>query len=86
LSVYTTQYTCNNCIQTVNGERWKNSAFVCVVNMLTQLLLANWLENVRNFNRTNKTAVRTELSLRCSYFWGVVLCHWVIGTECFETA
>jgi pyruvate-formate lyase len=86
LSVYITQYTCNECIQTVNGEKWKTAAFVCVVNVLTQLLLATWLENVRNLNRANKPAVRMELSLRCSYFWGVVLCHWVIGTERFETA
>ena len=86
LSVYITKDTRNEYIQTVNGERWKNTVFVCAVSMLTRLLLATWLENIRNFNRANKTAVRTELSLRRSYFWGVVLCHCVIGTERFEIA
>lgn len=86
LNVYITKYTHNEYIQTVNGERWKNAAFFCAVNMLTLLLLATWLENLRNFNRANKTAVRTKLSLRCSYFLGVVLCHCTIGTERFETA
>ena len=68
LSVYITKDTRNEYIQTVNGERWKNTVFVCAVSMLTRLLLATWLENIRNFNRANKTAVRTELSLGRSYF------------------
>lgn len=81
-----TKYACNEYIHTVNGERWKNAPLICAVNMLTRLLLATWLENLINFNRANKTAESTELSLRCSYFWDVVLCHCMIGTESFETA
>lgn len=84
LSVYITKYSCTEYTQTVSGESWNNAAFVCVVNMLTHLLLATWLENVRNFKWANKNGIRFEvfilqgcctvsLSDWCQMFWESIM-------------
>ena len=68
------------------GKEWDCQLFT-VTNIsvwLTLFLIVLWTNYSLNFPLLMTLTVLTVLLLRIRVFWGVMLCHWLRGSLCFE--